>query len=209
MRVFKFIIPLAALATTAFAQAPVSHDDCAGCAANSTMMKACTDRHIAFDFAPITKGIAFIYTGASAADSKFVVDQFAAFEKIVTAPGAKFCDMCKPIAKFAMAKTTTIEVVPTKFGAVEILTSTDPVGTKEIKAYMVKMMKEMPTPAGQPSGAGGTAIFLGKGDGINTCPVSGEAVNKNVSAVLNGKTVCFCCASCMAKAKANPSAYVK
>jgi hypothetical protein len=31
--------------------------------------------------------------------------------------------------------------------------------------------------------------FLGKGDGVTTCPVTGEAVDKNISAEINGRTV--------------------
>jgi YHS domain-containing protein len=52
--------------------------------------------------------------------------------------------------------------------------------------------------------------FLGIGDGITTCPVTGEEIhNKDVKAVMFGRTVYFCCAGCLATAKKNPAAYVK
>lgn len=51
--------------------------------------------------------------------------------------------------------------------------------------------------------------FLGKGDGITTCPVTGEPVNKSFSADINGRAVYFCCASCRDAAKKNPALYIK
>jgi YHS domain-containing protein len=51
--------------------------------------------------------------------------------------------------------------------------------------------------------------FLGKGDGIETCPVTGEPISKSVTAELMGRTIYFCCTDCVAKAKANPELYVK
>lgn len=52
--------------------------------------------------------------------------------------------------------------------------------------------------------------FLGKGDGVTTCPVTGEKIeNKDNKAVMFGRTVYFCCAGCLADAKKNPAAYVK
>lgn len=51
--------------------------------------------------------------------------------------------------------------------------------------------------------------FLGRGDGIATCPVTGEPVNKNFNAEINGRTVSFCCARCRDAAKKNPELYLK
>jgi YHS domain-containing protein len=52
--------------------------------------------------------------------------------------------------------------------------------------------------------------FLGKGDGVETCPVTGEKIeNRDNKAVLFGRTVYFCCGGCLAEAKANPAAYLK
>lgn len=54
------------------------------------------------------------------------------------------------------------------------------------------------------------AKFLGKGDGVETCPVSGEAItSKDVKAEMFGRTVLFCCEDCKAEALKNPSLYVK
>src|SRR5262245_11387413 len=52
--------------------------------------------------------------------------------------------------------------------------------------------------------------FLGKGDGVKTCPVTGDEIqNKDGKAQFFGRTVYFCCPDCLADAKKNPSAYIK
>lgn len=52
--------------------------------------------------------------------------------------------------------------------------------------------------------------FLGKGDGINTCPVTGEEIDsKDTHADFYGRTVYFCCGGCLAKAEKNPAVYLK
>jgi YHS domain-containing protein len=52
--------------------------------------------------------------------------------------------------------------------------------------------------------------FLGKGDGDETCPVTGEKIhNKDVKGRFFNRTVYFCCPECLADAKKNPSAYIK
>ena len=53
------------------------------------------------------------------------------------------------------------------------------------------------------------AKFLGKGDGIESCPVTGEPIDKNIKAEINGKTVYACCAGCLEKVKKNPELYLK
>lgn len=51
--------------------------------------------------------------------------------------------------------------------------------------------------------------FLGKGDGIETCPVTGEPVNKNLKSEVNGQTFYVCCEGCIETVKKNPDAYLK
>jgi len=61
----------------------------------------------------------------------------------------------------------------------------------------------------QDKAAGGETRFLGKGDGIETCPVTGEPVNKNLKYEVAGKTFYVCCEGCADTVKKNPSAYLK
>jgi YHS domain-containing protein len=51
--------------------------------------------------------------------------------------------------------------------------------------------------------------FLGKGDGAETCPVTGEPVDKELKGEVDGQTFYVCCGSCMETVKANPAAYLK
>src|SRR5688572_6087330 len=52
--------------------------------------------------------------------------------------------------------------------------------------------------------------FLGKGDGVKTCPVSGEEItSKDFKGRFFNRTVYFCCAECLAEAKKSPALYVK
>jgi YHS domain-containing protein len=52
--------------------------------------------------------------------------------------------------------------------------------------------------------------FLGQGDGLETCPVTGDAIHsKDIKGAFFGRTVYFCCPSCLVKAKKSPAAYLK
>jgi len=51
--------------------------------------------------------------------------------------------------------------------------------------------------------------FLGKGDGVETCPVTGEPVDKNLKGEVDGQTFYVCCAGCIDTVKKNPAAYLK
>ncbi len=51
--------------------------------------------------------------------------------------------------------------------------------------------------------------FVGKGDGVETCPVTGEPVNKEIKFGFFGRTVYFCCESCLEAAKKNPERFIK
>jgi YHS domain-containing protein len=52
--------------------------------------------------------------------------------------------------------------------------------------------------------------FLGKGDGLETCPVTGEDITtKDIKGRFFNRTVYFCCAACLAEAKKSPAAYLK
>lgn len=51
--------------------------------------------------------------------------------------------------------------------------------------------------------------FLGKGDGIETCPVTGDPVDKGLKGEVDGQTFYVCCAGCIDTVKSNPTAYLK
>ena len=52
--------------------------------------------------------------------------------------------------------------------------------------------------------------FEGRGDGLVTCPVSGEKVTtKSLKAEYFGRTFYFCCEGCLKSAARSPERYVK
>jgi YHS domain-containing protein len=55
----------------------------------------------------------------------------------------------------------------------------------------------------------GESKFLGKGDGIETCPVTGEPVDKEFKEEILGRTVYVCCPGCFETIKKNPELYLK
>ncbi|MGE0104868.1 MAG: hypothetical protein AB7H86_21040 [Blastocatellales bacterium] len=121
------------------------------------------------------------------------------------------------VALFENADKIKMDIVATAKGAKIIETSTDPYVVKLIQSHaggvsefvsegMAVMHKrhELPGEAAPAEGA-----FLGKGDGVTTCPVTGEPVNKNVKAEIWGKTVYFCCENCRDTVVKNPEKYLK
>ncbi len=121
-----------------------------------------------------------------------------------------FAALFKHADKIKMEMTTTakgIRVVETSDDLYVIkLIQSHAEGVSEfVKEGMSSMHKEHPLPDANPE----PKKFLGKGDGVMTCPVTGEPVDKNISAEINGKTVYFCCASCRDAVKKNPELYLK
>src|SRR5262245_23643522 len=55
----------------------------------------------------------------------------------------------------------------------------------------------------------GEKEFLGKGDGILTCPVMGGEVDKNLKFEWKGHTYYVCCEGCLDTLKKNPELYLK
>src|SRR5512140_1287353 len=51
--------------------------------------------------------------------------------------------------------------------------------------------------------------FLGKGDGITTCPMSGDAIDPSLFEIINGRKIFFCCQECIAPVKLHPELYLK
>lgn len=117
---------------------------------------------------------------------------------------------------FNNADKIRMEITKTPKGVKVIETSDDAYVVKLIQSHaagvsefvaegMAVMHKQHPLPDAAPA----AKTFLGKGDGSTTCPVTGEPVDKHVSAEINGRTVYFCCASCRDTVKKNPQLYLK
>lgn len=209
MKAFKLLAMVGVMtAAVAGSGQTVSMDKCVSCNFFTKFEVECKAKGIKEDYGMLKTGICFYYLGKSEADATWCENQFKTFMKSATGPDAKFCEMCAPIAKFAMSKNTTYESAKTKSGYMTVMTSTNKAEADAFMAHMKKMMEMMPENKVDDGGKA-TVAYIGKGDGVTTCPVTGEPVNKNVSLAVHGKTVHLCCAGCLAKVKANPDAYVK
>lgn len=120
-------------------------------------------------------------------------------------------------ALFEHAEKIEMEVLPTAKGVRVRETSKDPYVVQLIQAHadgvseFVEvgpsiMHKAHPLPGAK---AEPTAEFLGKGDGIETCPVTGAPVDREIKFGFAGRTVYFCCASCRDAFKKNPERYLR
>lgn len=120
-------------------------------------------------------------------------------------------------ALFEHADKIKLEITNTAKGVRIAETSTDPDVVKLIQSHatgVTEFVKEGPPSMPQrhelPDALPKTEKkFLGQGDGVTTCPVTGEAVDKNISAEISGRTVYFCCASCRDTVVKTPELYLK
>jgi YHS domain-containing protein len=87
---------------------------------------------------------------------------------------------------------------------------------KKTEAAQIAATKHLPKAEGHghhsehhAQASGEEKKFLGKGDGVETCPVTGEKADKEVKAEIEGRTVYFCCAECIDTVKKNPELYLK
>ena len=121
---------------------------------------------------------------------------------------------------FKHADRIKLEVFPSRQGFRTRVTSTDPDTVRLIHAHgdavsgFIKegsagMARRHESPLAVPPSKAAKAGFLGKGDGVKTCPVTGEPVARSVKAEIGGSTVYFCCPSCVAVVKKNPGRYLK
>ncbi|HMV51727.1 MAG TPA: hypothetical protein PLD20_35095 [Blastocatellia bacterium] len=117
---------------------------------------------------------------------------------------------------FKYADKIKMEIASTAKGVKVTETSDDTYVVKLIQAHaagvsefvaegMSSMHKEHPLPGAEKK----DTAFAGKGDGVETCPVTGEPVNKNIKHGFFGRTVYFCCESCLEAAKKNPEKFIK
>jgi uncharacterized protein len=123
-------------------------------------------------------------------------------------------------ALFQNADKMTMTVTNTKAGVQIVETSSDPYVVKLLQAHggavsgfvkdgMSGMHVSHPAPprAGKPTPK--EPEFAGKGDGEKTCPVTGEPIDPTKTVLWKGKTVKFCCPSCVAAFKKNPTKYLR
>ncbi len=165
---------------------------------------------------PIKHGVETVTEGEDEATRKLIAEHVAAMKTRLEKKQP--IRMWDPLFAelFKHADKIKLEILPTAKGVKVVETSDDPYVVKLIQAHaqgvsefvkegMPSMHKRHELPGADPS----VEKFLGKGDGVTTCPVTGEPVNKNISAVIGKRTVYFCCQSCADAVKKDPALYLK
>lgn len=119
-------------------------------------------------------------------------------------------------ALFEHADKIELKITTTEKGVKITETSADPYVVKLIQSHaqgvsefvkegLAVMHKRHELPGAKPE----ANSFLGKGDGVTACPVTGESVNNTFNAEIYGRRVYFCCANCRDAVKKNPELYLK
>lgn len=130
--------------------------------------------------------------------------------------------MWDPLFKvlFDHADKVTMRIENTKTGVRIVETSDDPYVVKLIREHakavsgfvhegMAGMHREHPAPAKGAAPAPKQPAFRGKGDGVSTCPVTGEPVDPAVTTPWKGRKVAFCCPSCAGAFRAAPERFLR
>ncbi|MDX2043019.1 MAG: hypothetical protein SF097_17505 [Acidobacteriota bacterium] len=122
-----------------------------------------------------------------------------------------FAELFKHSDKIKMELTNTakgVKVTETSTDSYVVkLIQTHAAGVSEfVKEGASIMHKEHPLPDAPKKEE---TAFVGKGDGVETCPVTGAPVNKEIKFGFFGRTVYFCCESCLEAAKKNPEKFIK
>ncbi|HSQ20265.1 MAG TPA: hypothetical protein VLR92_07820 [Blastocatellia bacterium] len=117
---------------------------------------------------------------------------------------------------FKYADKIKMEITRTPKGVKVVETSSDAYVVKLMQAhaqgiseFVTEGMPSMHKTHELPGAKKEEKAFLGRGDGITTCPVTGGPINKNISAEINGRTTYFCCASCRDAVTKNPTLYLR
>ncbi len=121
---------------------------------------------------------------------------------------------------FEHADKVKMTIIPTKMGVKIVETSKDAYVVKLLQSHsqavsgfvkdgMAGMHKSHPAPSPEDKAAVSEPAFLGKGDGVKTCPVTGEPVDATITTNWKGKTVKFCCSSCVVAFQKSPERYLR
>ena len=187
---------------------------CPSCEARSEIARILTNAKQPADWVKVHDGILWVVQGRNEEDGKAIQKQLDALAKAMKDENAPLCSDCQ--MQRSVLRSLDWEIAKTRRGGILIATSTDATMVTMLHEYADEQQRmqrttpaAQPTPKAQPATQGGTKEFAGKGDGITTCPVSGEPVNKDVWAEIKGRKVYFCCGSCRAKALQDPDKYIR
>jgi YHS domain-containing protein len=174
---------------------------CPSCEARSEIARILANAKQPADWVKVHNGILWVVQGRNEEEGKAIQKQMDALAKVMKDENAPLCSDCQ--MQRSVLRSLDWEIVKTRRGSILIATSNDATTVAMLHGYADEQQRM------QQTAQGGAKEFAGKGDGINTCPVSGEPVNKNVWAEIKGRKVYFCCGNCRAKAQQDPDKYIR
>jgi YHS domain-containing protein len=191
---------------------------CPTCSARGEVARILANAKQPADWVKVHDGILWVVQGRNEEDGKAIQKQLDALAKAMKDENAPLCSDCQ--MQRSILRSLDWEIVKTRRGGILIATSSDATTVTMLHEYADEQQRMQqaapatkppvqPAPKAEPATQGGTKEFAGKGDGITTCPVSGEPVNKDIWAEIKGRKVYFCCANCRAKALKDPDKYIR
>jgi YHS domain-containing protein len=192
---------------------------CPSCTARAEIAKILTSTKQPADWVKIHNGMLWVVQGNNEQEGKTIQKQLDELAKAMRDEKVTVCSECQ--MQRSVLRSLDWEITKTKRGGIMVVTSNDATMVSMLHQYADEQqrMQSQPAPAtttpaqprpqAEPSAQTGTKEFAGKGDGINTCPVTGEPVNKESWAEIKGRKVYFCCASCRSKALKDPDKYIR
>jgi len=213
-RMVLWTIAMMMLGAVCAQQAP----KCPSCEARSEIARILANAKQPADWVKVHNGILWVVQGRNEEEGKAIQKQMDALAKVMKDENAPLCSDCQ--MQRSVLRSLDWEIVKTRRGSILIATSNDATTVTMLHGYADEQQRMQqtapatkppiqPAPQAEPIPQGGAKEFAGKGDGINTCPVSGQPVNKNVWAEIKGRKVYFCCGNCRAKAQQDPDKYIR
>jgi YHS domain-containing protein len=217
MKLLALTLGVVAVVSIANVQEKVGHDQCVFCANEAKIKTVFKDAQYRQQIVRIDDGVMYVTLGRNETDGKAIQEIYRGMASSFASKQAKSAECCAE--KLKALQQASLEVAPSKRGAMLIATSNNAEVVAKLQALAPDPARSGTTSAvtpapGSPESPMGTPkeesllVFLGKGDGKETCPVQGTAVNKNVSLAFKGHTIYFCCAGCKGAFEKNPEKYV-
>lgn len=213
MKRLALILGAVTVVSVANVQEKVTHEQCVFCSNEAKIKTVLKEAQIREQVLRLDEGVMLITLGRNEADAKAILEIYKGMANSLSSKQAKAADCCAD--KLKAMQAASLEVVPSKRGAMLIATSQNAevvaqlhtLCTAEDKSTKPETRPATGTPE-SPMGKTPELVFLGKGDGKETCPVQGTAVNKSISVVYKGHTLYFCCAGCKGTFEKNPEKFV-
>lgn len=213
MKLLALTLSAVAVVSLANVQEKVTHEQCTFCSSEAKVKTVFKGAQYRQQIVRLDDGIMYVTFGRNEADAKALQDVYRAMAASFSSKQAKAAECCA--GKLKAFQQASLEVIPSKRGAMLVASSDNAEAVAQLHALCPDQERGATTSttpavgdASNPMGKTPELVFLGKGDGKETCPVQGTAVNKSISLEYKGHTLYFCCAGCKGTFEKNPEKFV-